>query len=103
MGPRAKAFGVTQYPPLDARYNYSKEDLEAQLVTALGGRAAEQVAIGHITTAAENDLQHVTAIARQIVTRLGISVRLRTISFSVRADPFAGTLLANHSRQDHEH
>src|SRR5713101_2219355 len=66
--PRGQALGVTQYTPLDDRYNYSKEYLEAQLVTALGGRAAEQVAIGHITTGAENDLQRVTAIARQMVT-----------------------------------
>ena len=55
--PRGQALGVTQYSPLDDRYNYSKEYLEAQLVTALGGRAAEEVAIGHITTGAENDLQ----------------------------------------------
>src|SRR6266699_905961 len=78
--PRGQALGVTQYTPLDDRYNYSKEYLEAQLVTALGGRAAEQVAIGHITTGAENDLQRVTSIARQMVTRWGMSERLGTIS-----------------------
>jgi cell division protease FtsH len=95
--PRGQALGVTQYTPLDDRYNYSKEDLEAQLVTALGGRAAEQVAIGHITTGAENDLQHVTAIARQMVTRWGMSERLGTISLSERDDPFLGTVLATGS------
>jgi cell division protease FtsH len=97
--PRGQALGVTQYTPLDDRYNYSKEYLEAQLVTALGGRAAEQVAIGRITTGAENDLQRVTAIARQMVTRWGMSPRLGTISFSEREDPFAGTALANGSRE----
>ncbi len=97
--PRGQALGVTQYTPLDDRYNYSKEYLEAQLVTALGGRAAEQVAIGHITTGAENDLQRVTAIARQMVTRWGMSERLGTISFSEREDPFAGTVLATGSRE----
>jgi cell division protease FtsH len=97
--PRGQALGVTQYTPLDDRYNYSKEYLEAQLVTALGGRAAEQVAIGHITTGAENDLQHVTAIARQMVTRWGMSERLGTISYSEREDPFAGTALATGSRE----
>ncbi len=96
--PRGQALGVTQYTPLDDRYNYSKEYLEAQLVTALGGRAAEQVAIGRITTGAENDLQRVTAIARQMVTRWGMSERLGTISFSERDDPFAGTALATSSR-----
>jgi len=97
--PRGQALGVTQYSPLDDRYNYSKEYLEAQLVTALGGRAAEEVAIGHITTGAENDLQRVTAIARQMVTRWGMSERLGTISFSEREDPFAGTALATGSRE----
>jgi cell division protease FtsH len=96
--PRGQALGVTQYTPLDDRYNYSKEYLEAQLVTALGGRAAEQVAIGRITTGAENDLQRVTAIARQMVARWGMSERLGTISFSEREDPFAGTSLASNAR-----
>ncbi len=97
--PRGQALGVTQYSPLDDRYNYSKEYLEAQLVTALGGRAAEEVAIGQITTGAENDLQRVTAIARQMITRWGMSDRLGTISFSEREDPFAGTALATGSRE----
>src|SRR5438874_5856496 len=97
--PRGQALGVTQYTPIDDRYNYSKEYLEAQLVTALGGRAAEQVAIGHITTGAENDLQRVTAIARQMVSRWGMSERLGTISFSERDAPFAGTAGAPGSRE----
>src|SRR5256886_12015531 len=97
--PRGQALGVTQYTPLDDRYNYSKDYLESQLVTALGGRAAEQVAIGRITTGAENDLQRVTAIARQMVSRWGMSERLGPISFSEREDPFAGTALASGSRE----
>jgi cell division protease FtsH len=97
--PRGQALGVTQYTPLDDRYNYSKDYLEAQLVTALGGRAAEEVAIGRITTGAENDLQRATAIARQMVTRWGMSERLGMISYSEREDPFAGTALATGSRE----
>jgi cell division protease FtsH len=97
--PRGQALGVTQYTPLDDRYNYTQDYLEAQLVTALGGRAAEEVAIGRITTGAENDLQRVTAIARQMVTRWGMSERLGTISYSEREDPFAGTSLATGSRE----
>src|SRR5437588_1595752 len=88
--PRGQALGVTMSTPLDDRYNYSKEYLLAQIVTALGGRASEQVAIGHITTGAENDLQRVTAIARQMVIRWGMSERLGTISFSERSSPFMG-------------
>jgi cell division protease FtsH len=97
--PRGQALGVTQYTPLDDRYNYSKNYLESQLVTALGGRAAEEVAIGRITTGAENDLQRVTAIARQMVARWGMSQRLGPVSFSEREDPFAGTALASGSRE----
>jgi cell division protease FtsH len=97
--PRGQALGVTQYTPLDDRYNYSQDYLEAQLVTALGGRAAEQVAIGRITTGAENDLQRVTAIARQMVTKWGMSERVGAISFSEREDPFAGTPMASSQRE----
>ena len=68
-------------------------------MTPLCGRAAEEVAIGRITTGAENDLQRVTAIARQMVARWGMSERLGAISFSEREDPFAGTALANGSRE----
>jgi len=88
--PRGQALGVTMSVPLDDRYNYSKEYLLTQIVTALGGRAAEQIAIGHITTGAENDLQRVTAIARQMVTRWGMSERIGTVSFSERPSPFLG-------------
>ena len=88
--PRGQALGVTMSTPLDDRYNYSKDYLLTQLVTALGGRSAEEVAIGHITTGAENDLQRVTALARQMVTRWGMSERLGTVSFSERSSPFAG-------------
>ena len=97
--PRGQALGVTMITPLDDRYNYSKEYLEAQLVYALGGRAAEEVAIGRITTGAENDLQRVTGIARQMVTSWGMSDRLGMISYSEREDPFAGTALAGKTRE----
>jgi cell division protease FtsH len=97
--PRGQALGVTQYTPLDDRYNYSQSYLKNQLVTALGGRAAEQVAIGRITTGAENDLQRITAIARQMIVRWGMSKRLGTISYSDKDDPFAGTALASNSRE----
>jgi len=88
--PRGQALGVTMSTPLDDRYNYSKEYLLSQIVYALGGRASEQIAIGHITTGAENDLQRVTSIARQMVTRWGMSERMGTISFSERQSPFLG-------------
>jgi len=87
--PRGQALGVTMYTPLDDRYNYSREYLLMRLVTALGGRAAEQVVFNRVTTGAENDLQRVTSIARQMIMRWGMSERLGTVSYSTRESPFA--------------
>jgi cell division protease FtsH len=86
--PRGQALGVTQYTPLDDRYNYSRDYLIGRIMTALGGRAAEEVALGSITTGAENDLQQVTLIARNMVTRWGMSQRVGLLSFSDRPSPF---------------
>jgi cell division protease FtsH len=86
--PRGQALGVTQYTPLDDRYNYSKAYLFGRIMTALGGRAAEDVVIGSITTGAENDFQQVTAIARNMVARWGMSERVGLVSFSDRPSPF---------------
>lgn len=88
--PRGQALGVTMSTPIDDRYNYSKDYLLSQIVYGLGGRAAEQAAIGRVTTGAENDFQRITMLARQMVTRWGMSERLGTISFSERQSPFAG-------------
>ena len=88
--PRGQALGVTMYTPLDDRYNYSREYLLARVVTLLGGRAAEQIIFNEITTGAENDLQRVTQVARQMVMRWGMSERLGTISYSTRENPFGG-------------
>jgi cell division protease FtsH len=86
--PRGQALGVTQYTPTDDRYNYSRDYLFGRIMTALGGRAAEDVSIGSITTGAENDLQQVTLIARSMVTRWGMSSRVGLVSFSDRPSPF---------------
>src|SRR5690348_13187581 len=87
--PRGQALGVTQYTPLDDRYNYSREYLIGRIMAALGGRGAEEVALGSITTGAENDLQQVTLIARNMVTRWGMSQRVGLLSFSDRPSPFS--------------
>jgi cell division protease FtsH len=88
--PRGQALGVTMYTPLDDRYNYSRDYLLARVVTLLGGRAAEQIVFDEITTGAENDLQRVTQVVRQMVMRWGMSERLGTISYSTRENPFTG-------------
>jgi cell division protease FtsH len=88
--PRGQTLGVTQSTPLDDRYNYSKEELQARIQMALGGRAAEAVALGTITTGAEHDLQMVTSIARQMVMCWGMSEKIGSVSYSGARSPFRG-------------
>jgi cell division protease FtsH len=74
--PRGRALGVTVQSPVDDRFNYSEDYLRSRIVGALGGRAAERLVYGIVTTGAENDLQQVTVIAREMVTRWGMSPRV---------------------------
>jgi cell division protease FtsH len=71
--PRGQALGVTLSVPEDDRYNYNEAYLRARIVGALGGRAAEQIVYGSVTTGAENDIKQVTDLARAMVTRWGMS------------------------------
>ncbi|HST33610.1 MAG TPA: ATP-dependent zinc metalloprotease FtsH [Solirubrobacteraceae bacterium] len=71
--PRGMALGVTLSTPDADRVSYSREDLEAKIRVALGGRVAEEVVYESITSGAESDLQQLTAIARQMVGRWGMS------------------------------
>ena len=71
--PRGMALGVTLSTPDADRVSYSREDLQAKIKVALGGRAAEEVVYGKITTGAESDIQSLTQIARQMVGRWGMS------------------------------
>jgi cell division protease FtsH len=80
--PRGRALGVTVQSPVDDRFNYPEDYLRARIVGALGGRAAEQLVYGVVTTGAENDLQQVTLIAREMVTRWGMSPRVGPLSLS---------------------
>jgi cell division protease FtsH len=71
--PRGQALGVTLSTPDADRYNYSREELIARIKVALGGRAAEQIVYGDVTTGAESDIRQLTMIARGMVTRWGMS------------------------------
>ncbi len=71
--PRGMALGVTLSSPDTDRVSYSREDLEAKIRVALGGRVAEETIYGAITTGAESDIQQLTQIARQMVGRWGMS------------------------------
>ena len=71
--PRGMALGVTLSTPDSDRVSYSREDLDGKIDVALGGRVAEEVVYGTITTGAESDIQQLTNIARQMVGRWGMS------------------------------
>ena len=71
--PRGMALGVTLSTPDSDRVSYSREDLDAKIRVSLGGRVAEEVVYGTITSGAESDIQQLTQIARQMVGRWGMS------------------------------
>ena len=74
--PRGQALGVTLSTPDDDRFNYSQEELRAKIRVSAGGRVAEEVVYGSITTGAESDIQQVTGIARGMVARWGMSEKV---------------------------
>jgi cell division protease FtsH len=80
--PRGRALGVTVQSPVDDRFNYPEDYLRARITGALGGRAAEQLVYRVATTGAENDLEQVTLIARQMVTRWGMSPKVGPLNYS---------------------
>jgi cell division protease FtsH len=88
--PRGMALGVTLSTPDSDRVSYSREELEAMIKVALGGRVAEEIVFGKITTGAESDIQQLTQIARQMVGRWGMSDKVGPIAVlpSESAGPF---------------
>ncbi|MBV9213479.1 MAG: AAA family ATPase, partial [Actinobacteria bacterium] len=78
--PRGQALGVTFQSPESDRYGYGKDYLRGRIVGALGGRAAEEIVYGDVTTGAESDLEQVTGIARQMVGRWGMSDAVGLVS-----------------------
>ena len=71
--PRGQALGVTFSAPDADRFNFDERHLLAQIKVALGGRAAEEIVFGDLTTGAESDIQQLTRIARHMVGRWGMS------------------------------
>ena len=78
--PRGQALGVTYQAPAADRYGYSETYLRGRITGALGGRAAEEIIYGDVTTGAENDMEHASSIARQMVGRWGMSPAIGPVS-----------------------
>ena len=71
--PRGRALGLTQQLPMEDKYTYSKEYIEAELAVMMGGRLAEEVCLGQITTGASNDFEKATSMAKRMVCEWGMS------------------------------
>jgi cell division protease FtsH len=78
--PRGQALGVTFSAPDADRFNLDERHLIAQIKVALGGRAAEEIVFGDLTTGAESDIQQLTRIARYMVGRWGMSAAIGPIA-----------------------
>jgi cell division protease FtsH len=76
------ALGYTMQLPLEDRYLMTRQDLHSQLAVLLGGRSAEEIAFGEISTGAQNDLQRATDIARAMVTEFGMSDALGAVNYN---------------------
>ncbi|SFU73020.1 ATP-dependent zinc metalloprotease FtsH [Pseudoduganella namucuonensis] len=92
--PRGQALGVTYQRPQTDRYNYPEAYLRARIVGMLGGRVAEELVYGTRTTGAENDIEQATELARNMVTRWGMSDELGMVQLAPRQSPYLGGRLA---------
>ena len=95
--PRGMALGLTQQLPVDEKHNYSREYLEDQIAILLGGRIAEEITIGSITTGAGNDLERATDMARRMVCEWGMSEAMGPLAFGKKEEQiFLGREIAQH-------
>lgn len=97
--PRGRALGVTMFLPTEDRYSYSKRRLESQISSLFGGRLAEEIIFGHdnVTTGASNDIERATDIARNMVTKWGLSEKLGPLAYSEdEGEVFLGRSVTQH-------
>ena len=98
--PRGRALGVTMFLPEEDRYSYSKRRLENQIASLFGGRIAEELRFGPeaVTTGASNDIEKATNLARNMVTKWGLSEKLGPLSYMEDA----GEVFLGHSVTQHK-
>jgi cell division protease FtsH len=84
--PRGMALGVTMQLPVDDKHNYNRDYLMDQIAILLGGRIAEEITNGKMTTGAGNDLERVTDLARKMVCEWGMSTSLGPLTFGKREE-----------------
>lgn len=99
--PRGRALGVTMFLPEADRYSYSKERLESQISSMFGGRIAEELVFGseNVTTGASNDIQRTTELARNMVTKWGLSEKMGPLTYMEEE----GEVFLGHSVAQNKH
>ena len=103
--PRGRALGVTMFLPEGDRYSFSKQRLESQISSLFGGRIAESIIFGpdFVTTGAQNDIERATDIARNMVTKWGLSDRLGPLTYSEDdGEVFLGRSVTRHKNVSDE-
>ncbi|HEY2664066.1 MAG TPA: ATP-dependent zinc metalloprotease FtsH [Candidatus Binataceae bacterium] len=101
--PRGMALGVTQQLPLDDRYTYSRDYLMTRLAMMFGGRCAEELIFGHMTTGAGDDIEKATDLAHKMVCEWGMSPEMGPMTFGRKEEQvFLGRDIA-HSKDYSEH
>jgi cell division protease FtsH len=95
--PRGMALGVTQQLPTDEKHNYSRDYLSDRIAILLGGRIAEEITNGNITTGAGDDLERATELARRMVCEWGMSDAMGPLTFGKKEEQiFLGREIAQH-------
>ncbi len=103
--PRGRALGVTMFLPEEDRYSLSKEQLNSQVSSLFGGRVAEELIYGSdlVTTGASNDIERATDLARNMVTKWGLSEKLGPLSYSEEeGEIFLGRSVTQHKNVSDE-
>ena len=96
--PRGMAGGYTMYRPTEDKNFMSKTEMEETIVSLLGGRVAEKLVLDDISTGASNDIERATKIAREMVTKYGMSEKLGTINYAAdNGEVFLGRDFNRHS------
>jgi cell division protease FtsH len=103
--PRGRALGVTFFLPEEDRYSFSKQRLESSIASLFGGRIAEELAFGPeaVTTGASNDIERATMLARNMVTKWGLSDKLGPLTYSEESgEVFLGRQVTQHKQVSDE-
>jgi cell division protease FtsH len=88
--PRGRSLGATWHIPRDDASNPTRNEMYEEIVSLLGGRAAEELFMGDITVGASNDIERATKLAREMVARYGMSERIGTVAYDNEGEVFIG-------------